>query len=59
MSDIHIPFSDFYIYSGQGTRQNDHRLNLQKIIACEINLISEPGKKTKGVILLDSLRTYK
>lgn len=56
---VHIPFDDFVLSFGEGTRHNDYKLNLKKIIAYEISFIAEPGKHSNGVILLDSLHTYK
>lgn len=56
---LRIPFADFSPAYGIGTRFNDGKKNLKKIIAYEISLISDSGKHSKGVILLDSLRAYK
>jgi len=56
---LRIPFADFSPAYGIGTRFNDGKKNLKKIIAYEVSLISDAGKHAKGVILLDSLRAYK
>jgi hypothetical protein len=56
---LRIPFVEFSPAFGEGTRFNDGKKNLKKIIAYEISLISDAGKHAQGVILLDSLRAYK
>ena len=56
---IRMPFDKFRVSSGEGTRHNDYQLNLGKIAAYEINLVSNAVKHPKGVILIDSFRTYK
>ncbi len=56
---VRIPFEGFSPAFGEGTRHNDGKKNLKKIIAYEISLISDSGAHPKGVILLDSLRAYK
>ena len=56
---IRIPFDGFELSYGIGTRQNDHEKNLNKIIAYEVNLISESRTSVNGIVLLDSLRAYK
>ncbi|GEM_PF-3578007 len=56
---LRIPFADFSPAYGIGTRFNDGKKNLKKIVAYEISLISDAGKHAQGVILLDSLRAYK
>jgi hypothetical protein len=56
---IRIAFSRCVLSSGEGTRQNDYRMNLKKIIAYEVNVISKHGTHPNGVLLLDSLHAYK
>ncbi|HOY30367.1 MAG TPA: hypothetical protein PKW80_00670 [Bacteroidales bacterium] len=56
---IQIPFDDFELSYGQGSRYSDGALNLKNIAAYEINLVSDAGKNPKGMFLVDSLRTYK
>lgn len=58
-AQIRISFARFFASYGEGTRHNDGKLNLKKIIGYEINFLSKPGKHAKGVIALDSLRAYK
>lgn len=58
-TQIRLPFNGFFRSSGEGTRHNDYKMNLKKIIAYEINLVSNAGKHVEGVILLDSLHAYK
>lgn len=54
-----LPFKDFYESYGAGTRHNDSRLDLTKIVAYEINIISKAETHPKGKFLLDLLITYK
>jgi len=56
---LRIPFADFSPAYGVGTRFNDGKKNLKKIIAYEISLISDAGTHPQGEILLDSLQAYK
>ena len=56
---VKVPFNKFKISWGAGTRQNDYKLNLRKIISYEINLLSESANKQKGEIYLDYIRAYK
>ena len=56
---IYIPFDGFKVSRGAGTRNNDYKLNLNKIVAYEINLISESINSQNGIIYLDYLRAYK
>ena len=55
---IRAPFRSFYLSYGAGTRLNDGKMDLSKIIAYEINLISKKNDHPKGVILVNSLRAY-
>jgi len=52
------PFRFFNLSSGVGTRQNDGMMDLSKIIAYELNLVSKKNDHPKGVILVNSLRAY-
>jgi hypothetical protein len=52
------PFRFFILSSGVGTRQNDGMMDLSKIIAYELNLVSKKNDHPKGVILVNSLRAY-
>lgn len=56
---FNIPFNYFYISYGIGTRHNDFNKSLKRIIAYEINLVTESMNYPKGVILVDSLRAYR
>jgi hypothetical protein len=53
---ISIPFNRFVCSHGAGTRHNDYKLNLKKIIAYEINIVSYTGKHAAGMASFDSLR---
>ncbi|NIM16351.1 MAG: hypothetical protein GTO45_30510 [Candidatus Aminicenantes bacterium] len=53
-----LPFNKFYESYGAGTRHNDSKLNLSKIIAYEINIVSKGKTHLKGTIVLNSLVTY-
>jgi hypothetical protein len=52
------PFKAFYRSYGEGVRHNDGELDTKKLVAYEINLVSEGGHP-KGAILINSLRAYK
>lgn len=54
-----IPFSGFYESWGAGTRHNDFKLDLSKIIAYEFNIISPAGEQCKGTIEVNSLVAFK
>jgi len=56
---IRMPFTRFGLSYGVGTRQNDRTLNLKKIIAYEVNLISEAGKNASGRICINSFQAYR
>ena len=56
---LRAPFEGFYLSWGGGTRQNDGKRNLSKIVAFEINLISPSQEHPKGTILVDFLHAYK
>jgi len=56
---LKVPFKKFYESWGTGTRYNDGKLNLSKIVAFEINLISNDSFSTKGTIVVNSLAAYK
>jgi len=56
---VPMPFDRFYPSYGIGSRHNDGKLNLKKIIAYEVNLISEAGKIEAGRICINSFRAYK
>lgn len=56
---IRAPFSEFYLSEGFGTRHNNGKKDLSRIIAYEINLISESGEHPRGVLLIHSLRASK
>ena len=54
--EVHIPLDGLRISYGAGTRHNDYKLNLSRIVAYEIDIISESRVNQKGVILVDFLR---
>lgn len=56
---VDCPFAKFYVSSGEGTRQNDYNLDLTRIGAYELNIISAAGTHPAGVIVADSLVAYK
>lgn len=53
-----LPFKNFYESYGAGTRHNDSKLDLSKIVAYEINIVSEGRTHIKGTIVVNSLVTY-
>ncbi|HEX3553490.1 MAG TPA: hypothetical protein VIA62_09705 [Thermoanaerobaculia bacterium] len=56
---LYAPFAEFYRSYGEGARINDSKLDLSKIAAFEINLVSSGTNPGKGVIAVDCLRAYK
>lgn len=56
---LRAPFKDFYLSYGDGVRHNDGQIDLSKIVAYEINIVSKSGEHPKGVILVNSLRAFK
>jgi hypothetical protein len=56
---LYAPFADFYPSYGAGARHNDGRLDLSKIVAFEINLVSSGPRSGQGVLFVDCLRAYK
>lgn len=56
---VQAPFASFKESSGEGTRHNDSELDLSRIIAYEVNLISESKAEQNGTILINNLRAYK
>jgi hypothetical protein len=55
---LRAPFSGFGISYGGGTRQNDGKLDLTRITAYEINVLSAPGEHPTGAFLLRAVRAY-
>jgi len=53
-----IPFEKFYQSYGDGTRFNDGKLDLSKITAYEINIVSIKQAHPKGKVLVNSLVTF-
>lgn len=53
-----IPFKKFFISYGAGTRQNDGKLDLSKIVAYEFNILTKGSVSAKGSIIVNSLTTY-
>lgn len=56
---VDCPFAKFKVSEGEGTRQNDYNLDLTRIGAYELNIISTAGTHPAGVIVADSLVAYK
>ncbi len=56
---IHAPFRDFHLGYGAGVRINDSKLDLSKIVAFEINLVSSGTYPGGGALTVDCLRAYK
>ena len=56
---IRAPFREFYLSEGFGTRHNNGKKDLSRIVAFEMNIISAGDQQKKGVILINSLRAYK
>jgi beta-glucanase (GH16 family) len=52
------PFNSFYESYGAGTPHNDGKLNLRKIIAYEINVVSAKGITSIGTFMINKLGTY-
>lgn len=57
--EVNIPFDDFIVSYGNGTRHNDYKMNLSGIVAYEINLVSDSNNERTGVIYIDYIRAYK
>ena len=56
--EIRIPFSQFYISYGVGSRHNGGILNLVRINAYEINLVSKAGVNAKGALMVKAIDAY-
>lgn len=56
---LQVPFGAFYRAYGEGTRHNDGRLDVSKIVAYELNVISAAGESPQGAFLVKALRAYK
>jgi hypothetical protein len=56
---LYAPFRDFYLGYGAGVRIHDRKLDLSKIVAFEINLVSSGTDPGSGVVTVDCLRAYK
>lgn len=55
---LQVPFRAFYRAYGEGTRHNDGRLDVSKIVAYELNVISAAGESPQGAFLVKGLRAY-
>lgn len=55
---MRIPFREFSLSWGAGTRQNDRRWNASRIVAYEVNVLSPPNTQPQGAILLESLQAF-
>lgn len=55
---LQVPFRAFYRAYGAGTRHNDGRLDVSKIVAYELNVISAAGESPQGAFLVKALRAY-
>jgi hypothetical protein len=56
---VTCPFTDFYLASGVGTRQNDQKMDLTRIVAYEINIVSETPTLLEGDIVVNLLEAYR
>jgi hypothetical protein len=56
---LYAPFRDFYLNFGEGARWNDGKLDLSRIVAFEINLVSDAGREGRGTVMVDCLRAYR
>jgi hypothetical protein len=56
---VYAPFAAFYPSYGAGARRNDGRLDLSKIVAFEINLVSSGPQSGQGILFVDCLRAYR
>lgn len=59
MQTLYAPFSDFYLNYGDGARRNDGSLDLSRIVAFEINLVSGAAREGRGTVIVDCLRAYR
>ena len=55
---LQVPFRAFYRAYGEGTRHNDYRLDVSKIVAYELNVISAADESPQGAFLVKALRAY-
>lgn len=55
---LQVPLRAFYRAYGEGTRHNDGRLDVSKIVAYELNVISAAGESPQGAFLVKALRAY-
>lgn len=53
-----LPFKKFYESYGAGTRHNDGRLDLSKIVAYEVNIVSKGRTHSQGTVVVNSLVTF-
>jgi hypothetical protein len=56
--EIKMPFDKFYESFGEGTRHNDGKLNLKRIVGFDINIISKPREVASGKLQIDYIKTY-
>lgn len=56
---LYAPFDEFYLGYGAGMRWNDKKLDLSRIVAFEINLVSSGGTEGRGTVIVDCLRAYR
>ena len=56
---LKAPFKKFYESWGAGTRHNDSKLDLSKIVAFEISMISPSKLNTSGRIVLNTISAYR
>lgn len=55
---LYAPFEEFYLGYGAGMRHNDGKLDLSRIVAFEINLVSTGGGEGRGTVIVDCLRAF-
>ena len=53
-----LPFAGFYESYGAGTRHNDHKLDLSRVTAYEVNMVAKAGESPEGVVIFNALTSY-
>jgi len=55
---LKAPFDKFKISHGGGTRHNDNKLDLSRVVGYEINVISSSKDDVSGIFVVDKLSAY-
>lgn len=56
---LECPLENFMLASGAGVRSNNLRLDLENIVAYELNIVSDAGITASGAIVVDSLTAFR